>query len=216
MANKICQNSPVNDDDLDGFLQQLALAAQQHPPQNSERQVVLNRMWQRILKSKRLGHPQQGAWTPLLYQDLYNEALSRTCLEICQKIDRYNPKHPVMAWVNYCLKNHFRRVVEDYYKHSSLPSIDDLEKDIPVDETPSDAQLLRQFLEEDPDGLLKAERLRERPDVTFQFLALAKYVEDKTWESIADDLKISVQTLCSFFNRRLQKLIPYFHKYLQK
>lgn len=210
MANKICQNSPANDGDLDRFLQQLAFEAKQH----LQRQAALNRMWQRILKSKRLGHPQQGAWPPLLYEDLYNEALSRTCLEICQKIDRYNPQHPVMAWVNFCLNIHFKRVVEDYYKHSSLPSIDDLEQDIPVDETPSDAQSLRKFLEEDPEGLLKAERLQKRPDITFQFLALAKHVEDRTWESIADEVGISAQTLSSFVERRLQKLIPYFNKYL--
>lgn len=212
MANKICRNSPANNDDLDRFLQQLAFEVQQR---SSQWQVTLNRMWQMILKSKRLGHPQQGRWPPLLYEDLYNEALSRTCLEICQKIDRYNPEHPVMAWVNFYLNINFKRVVEKYYQHSALPSIDDLEQDIPYNETPSDAQLLRKFLEEDPEGLLKAEHLRERSDVTFQFLALAKYVEDRTWESIAKELDISLQTLCCFFNRRLQKLMPYFHKYLQ-
>jgi DNA-directed RNA polymerase specialized sigma24 family protein len=215
MADRISQSSLANDD-MDQVLQQLALAAQQDPPQNSQQQVAMNRLLQGILKSNRLGHPQKGSWPPSLYADLYNEALSKTCLEVCQKLENYSPERgSVMAWVNCLLKYNFMRVVENYYKHSALPSLDDLDLDIPVDETPSDAQALQKFLEEDPEDLLKAERLRERPEVTFQILILAKYVEDQTWESIADNLDISIQTLCSFFNRRLQKLMPYFHKYLQ-
>lgn len=207
------QNSPENED-RDRFLQELALAAQQQPPQTDRRRVALNRLWQGILQSNRLGHPQQGRWSATLYPELYNEAVSRTCLEICRKIDRYNPQHPVMAWVNFYLNIHFKKVAEEYYKHSSLPSLDDLDLPIAADETPSDASSLRKFLEEDPEGLLDAERLQKRPDITFQFLALAKYVEDRTWESIANELDISVQTLSSFVDRRLQKLMPYFRKHL--
>jgi DNA-directed RNA polymerase specialized sigma24 family protein len=214
MLDKKSQYFPADDDDWDQILQQLVFEAQRL--EKSQRQLVLNQLIGGIRKSNRLGHPQKGVWSPSLYEDFRNEALQRTLLEICQKINRYNPEHPVMAWVNFCLNIHFMRVVEEYYKHSSLPSLDDLEKDIPVDEAPSEAQLLREFLHEDPEGLLKAARLRERPEITFQFLALAKYVEDQTWEAIADDLGIPLQTLCSFFNRRLQKLMPYFHKHLQE
>jgi hypothetical protein len=214
MVQTRCQNSP-EDDDLDRLLQELALEAQKHPPQSPKRQVVLNRLWQEIWKSNRLGHPQQGKWEQSIYQDFRNEAIARTCLETCQKIDRYNPEHPVMAWVNFCLNIHFKRVAQEYYEHSSLPSLDDLKLDIPVDETLSEPQLLRKFLQEDPEGLLQAERLRNRPDISFQFLALEKYVEDRTWKSMADEFDISVQTLCSFFDRRLQKLKPYFYKHLQ-
>jgi DNA-directed RNA polymerase specialized sigma24 family protein len=216
MVDKRFQSSPAADDDLDKLLRKLACEAQRHLYQNSQRQLVLHQLVHRILKSNRLGHPQQGAWPSSLYRDFYNEALQRTLFEICKKIDNYNLEYPVMAWVNFCLSNHFKKVIKEYYKHSSLPSLDDLDHDIPVDETPSETQLLRQFLEEDPEGLLNAERLRERPEVTFQFLALAKYVEDRTWQAIADELSISTQTLCSFFNRRLQKLMPYFHKHLQE
>jgi uncharacterized protein YerC len=213
MAKNISQNSPANDDDLDRLLQQLVFEAQQHLPQSSQRQVTLNRLWQKILKSKRLGHPQKSSWEPSLYEDFYNEALARTALEICQKIDRYNPEHPVMAWVNFYLNIHFQKVVEEYYNHSSLPSLDDLERDIPVDETPSDAQSFRKFLKDDPEGLLKAEHLQKRADVTFQVLAIAKHVEDRTWKDISNELDISIQTLCSFFNRCLEKLLLYFYKY---
>ena len=219
----------LGDEGRQQLLQQLVQDAQSHPPQSPQRQLALNRLVQEILKSDRLGHPQRGAWTPSLYEDLYNEALQRTLLEICQKIDNYNPDHPVMAWVNFILKNQFINVIRDYKKGgltyvpkaeqestTALPSLDDLDRYIPPQDELADERLLRQFLEEDPEDLLKIERLRERSDVTFQSLALAKFVEDQTWSEIADNLGISVQTLCSFFNRRLQKLMPYFHKYLQE
>jgi DNA-directed RNA polymerase specialized sigma24 family protein len=216
--------------ELDQLLQQRAKETQQYPCQSTQRQLALNRLINEILKSGRLGHPQRNLWSSGLYEDLYNEALQKTLIEICQKIDNYNPEHPVMAWVNFHLNYQFINVVNDYRKkgitHISksdraeqlayLPSLDDLDKFISVEETHSDDQLLRQFLQDDPENLLKKKQLRDRPEVTFQALALAKFVEGQTWTEIATDLGVSVQTLCSFFNRQLKELMPYFRKYLQE
>lgn len=226
MASEGFKRTPSNESS-DQQLQQLVMEARQHPFQSPHRQVVLNRLVNEILHSDRLGHPQKGAWPPRLYEDLYNEALQKTLLQICQGVDRYNPQHPVMAWVNFHLKNQFLIVVNDYKKIgityipksereqiTCLPSLDDLDRYMPVGEAVSDDQLLRQFLEDDPECLLEAERLREHPSVTFQSVALAMF-EGQTCTEIATDLGISVQTLSSFINRRLQKLMPYFKKYLQ-
>jgi DNA-directed RNA polymerase specialized sigma24 family protein len=219
--------SALSGDDFDQLLQRLAEEAQQHPPQSPQRQRALQKLISEILQSNRLRHPQRDSWLLNLYEDLYNEALQKTLLEICQKIDHYNSEHRVMAWVNFLLKNRFIDVVNDYKKQgiTYIPKsekeqitcflfLDDLEQCIPVEDTRFDDELLRQFLEDDPENLLKNERLRNNSEVTFQYLALAKFVEDKTWTEIAAKLGISVQTLCSFFNRRLQKLMPYFKKYL--
>lgn len=227
MMEQRCKGSPAMDD-LEQNLQQQVITAQKQPSFSDDRQVALNKLVQGILGSNRLGHPQSGMWAANLYYDFYNEALQKTLLEICQKIDRYNPEHPVMAWVNFYLNIHFIKVVKDYKRAgltyvpesnqayiNCLPSLDNLNRYVSVEETLTDEDMLRQFLKEDPENLLKAERLRERPDVTFQFLALEKFVEDKTWADIADNLDISIQTLCCFFNRRLKKLMPYFHKYFQ-
>ncbi|MCU0537811.1 MAG: hypothetical protein MUD14_28320, partial [Hydrococcus sp. Prado102] len=130
-----------------------------------------------------------------------------------------------MAWVNFLLNKHFINVVNERKKQgitsistekTYILSLDELDRALPMKESFSNAQLLRQFLEDDPENLLNNERLRERPEVTFQFLALAKFVEDRTWDDIATKLGISLQTLSSFFDRRLQKLMPYFKKYLQE
>ncbi|NJO43005.1 MAG: sigma-70 family RNA polymerase sigma factor [Cyanobacteria bacterium CRU_2_1] len=215
-------------DELDQQLQQYAEVAQRHPPQSTQRQLALNRLVNKILTSGRLGHPQRNLWSYSLYEDFYNEALQKTLLEVCQKIDSYNPEHPVMAWVNFRLNHQFIEVVNDCNKKgitqipksaktrqiAYLPSLDQLDKLTSVEETLSDDQLLRQFLEDDPEHLLKKSQIRDRPEITFQSLALAKFVEGQTWSEIATNLEVSVQTLCSFFNRQLKELMPYFRKYL--
>jgi DNA-directed RNA polymerase specialized sigma24 family protein len=227
-VNESCDETPSNKD-FNEFLQQLAKEAQQHPPLSNQRQLALSKLVNEILRSHQLIHPQKGRWQSNLYEDFYNEALQKTMLEICQKIDNYNSNHPVMAWVNFLFKNYFIKVVNEREKQgityiptiekkqtTCILSLDDLDRSAPIEETLENAQLLRQFLEDDPENLLANERLRERPEVTFQFLAIAKFVEDRTWDDIATNLGIPLQTLCSFFARRLQKLMPYFKRYLQE
>ena len=215
---------------LDDELLRLAQEAQQHPVQSSQRQLALNRLIEKILKSGRLGHPQRGAWPPDFYEDIYNEALQKTLLKVCQKIDNYRPEHPVMLWVNFLLKHQLTDVVKDHYRKGMTPittserqqiktcvlSLDELDRYVSKKENLTDTELLRQFLENDPENLLKAEQLQGHPEVTFQWLAIAKFVKDRTWSEIAKSLGISVHTIYSFFYRRLQKLMPYFQKYLQE
>lgn len=94
MENECTNNIPSNDA-FDRQLQQLAIESKQHPSLSPQRQLALNRLVNKILQSDSLSHPQRGSWSPNLYEDLYNEALQKTLLEICQKIDSYNPNHPV-------------------------------------------------------------------------------------------------------------------------
>ena len=91
-------------DELNQKLQQLVAKAQGHPPESVERQIAVSELFNEIVCCHCLARPQQRSWHPSVYEDLYNEALLRTLREICQKIDRYNPNHPVMAWVNFLLK----------------------------------------------------------------------------------------------------------------
>ena len=215
-------------EDFERELQHLALEAQQHPPSSSQRQLALSELISKIWRSPNLARPQQQLWSPNLYEDLYNEALQKTMLKTCQKIDNYNPEYAVMAWVNFRLSKQFNSVVSDRYRQGvtyisqaerksfSFASIDELERGIPITETISQAQLLRQFLEEDPENRLGNEHIRGRTDITFQSITIAKFVEDRTWTEIANSHEISVKTLCSFFTRSLQKLMPYFRKYLQE
>ncbi len=221
--------------------QQLTEAARQDPSRNLERQRVLNRLLTHIMRSKRLAHPQQGQWEPLLYEDLWNQALSQTMLEIARRIADYDPNYAILAWVNKILSYRFKDVVRDYYTGgitgvprqtdspeigkvlsldqlqnvSGIRTLDDLESDQANHST--NFELLHQFILDDPEQKF-ADSIRGRPIATFRFLLLAR-LEGQSWEEIADHLgppPLSKQTLSSFFNRRLRQLEAYFQKYLSE
>jgi len=207
-------------DEFDRRLQAIAQKAQNSPPQSRERQQALHQLVDEIIRSNRLGHPQIGNWPDNIYQDLYHEAVSQTVLKIYKNIDRYKSEHPVMAWANNMLNYEFLNVVRKYLDRNqrtvSIPSLEEIDIDSSQTETvDSDAELVRQFLADDPENILRTEHIRGRPDVTFQSIAWAKYVEDQTWESISQTTGIQVSTLANFFKRNLQKFQSYFEKYLQ-
>ncbi|HAJ61545.1 MAG TPA: hypothetical protein DCP31_21720 [Cyanobacteria bacterium UBA8543] len=142
-------------------------------------------------------------------------------LEICQKIDRYNPERPVMAWVNYLLGMRFCDVVKQWYQgEGAVISFDELDNLISNNFSPeahilSEVEMLRQFLKDDPENLLKKEYLRGHPEANFQYIAIARFVEEKTWKEISTELGVPISSLNNFFDRRLRNLIPHFQKYLQ-
>lgn len=204
--------------DIDLRLQQLVKLAQQHPPLSKQRQIALNKLINQIQQSKRLCQPQRKSWKPQMYEDIYNEAVSKTFLEICQHIDEYREEHAVMAWVNNRLKQRFIDVVRQYYQHKKVTeniAYIPQENPSPLDILTDESKMLKQFLETDPENHLKTTFIKGKPAATFQALAIAKFVEDQTWEDISLHFGISVPTLASFVDRNLHKLLPYFRKYLQ-
>lgn len=208
---------------LNPRLKQLALTAQSHPAQSPQRQLALSQMVDAIWTSGEIAHPQRGRWPASTYRDLHSEALQKTCLYICQNIENYRPEHPVMAWVNNLMGFKIKEAAQEAYRSRevALPSLDDLnrrfldQKSYRGEESLGGVRLLQQFLQEDPEGLLQEKSIRGRPEVTFQRLAIARHMQDQTWAQISADTQIPVQTLCCFFNRRLRKLKPYFHRHLQ-
>jgi hypothetical protein len=228
----VSKNNCSSESSVEQQLKQQAQQIQQSPVHSPERQLLLNRLMNTIFNSDQLAHPQRGAWPANLYVDLYHEALQRTLLYICQKIDNYNPEHAVMAWVNFRLNCEFINVVNDYHRKGvtqipkfgesqpvvSLPTLDDLNV-LTLSESEDENSMiqgLQQFLQTDPEGLLQKRSLRERPEITFQILAIAKFIEEKSWAELAIDLEIPAATLCSFFNRQLKNLAPYFKKHLKE
>lgn len=123
-------------DELDQLLKQLAQNAQQQPFQSLQRQIALSQLVQTIVISDCLNHPQQELWSLSFYEDLYNEALQKTLLEICQHIDKHDPKYSIIAWANSCLKNQFIKVVNHYERSgcTDIPTIEDLDRYIPTKE----------------------------------------------------------------------------------
>jgi DNA-directed RNA polymerase specialized sigma24 family protein len=199
-----------NESDFDRQLREIAEQAQRSPVRSLDRQRALTSLISKIFD--RLSHPQRGNWQSSLYEDFYNEARQNTLMYICQKIDNYRPERPVMAWANFILNKELYKAIGEWMKSSSPEEI----PEIPYEDRPSDqtSQSLREFVRNDPEGLLQAETLREHPNVTFQFLIL-ETLSDKTLSAIARDLGIEIPTLFSFFKRRSKKLKSYFEKYLK-
>ena len=218
-----------NDKHQERRLQELAIAAQKSPCKSSQRQIAIGQLITEIYRSPKLGHPQKGAWSANFYTDVYHEALQKTLLEVCQKIELYNCKYPVMAWVNFRLNKQLINVINDRRKKGitnipkikqkeaiCIPNLANLEEQISVKNSSSNEDLLRQFIERDPERLLSAEFLQKKPFLTLQVIARAKLIEDRSWTEIATEFDVAPTTLSSFFYRRLKKLLPYFQKYLQE
>ena len=221
---------------MDELLQQLVAQAQAAPDRSSQRRIAISRLAIAIRQSDKLAR--QGNWSNIPnFQDIYDEALNDTVMEICRKIDNYQPQSPVMAWVNNTFnfrfqdtyQKHQRRGItnlprqarlrwkeldrEDKYDDSGKPrsSIENIEQPESGD---SDLRLLINFIADDPDGVLANEYIQNRLNATFQRILLM-ICEGKSWQEIAARLETSVSTASSFYQRNLHKYLPYLQNHLQ-
>ena len=199
------------DDSNDRQLQALVLVAQRHPPQSSARRRALTQLVMAIEQSGRLDRLRKYApsYSASTFEDFYHEAKQKMYFYICQKPELYRQEHPVMAWANNILRFKFLEVVKE---QSRFP-IDGLQQ-LVYPEGDQEYQTLHLFLETDPEGLLAAHAIRNHPEITFQALAIARHIQGQTWRELEQKTGISIQTLSCFFQRTLQKLLPYFRKYL--
>ncbi|MDX2244545.1 MAG: sigma-70 family RNA polymerase sigma factor [Leptolyngbyaceae cyanobacterium bins.302] len=223
--------NPTFDDtsyrDLDQHLNQLAIAAQQEPPQSRARQRALARLIQALQQSKKLVRPRRDQFTGL-YEEIYAEALQRLFSHICDKIDRYNPdRGEVLQWANFLLSRQFfieasRELLPTVYKGLDPRSIrpmtlEDLDRSSPAEINPQlvplPSQQVRDCLEEDPESLFQQAYIDRYPDANFQSLAL-KRLDGYSWEELATELDIKIPTLSSFYQRCLTKFAPNFRRYL--
>lgn len=215
---------------LDRRLKQLAIAAQQHLPKSFKRRLALNQLCSELL--------QPGCLTPSTEpsefdrQEIYQEAIGIMLLEVCQKIDKYNPQNEVRQWCNFILKKRQLDVIAKYRKQgmTSIPKapksdgdavtfsgfndLDDLENFISSDRDRSTSSDLRQLIEEDPDNMFSKEHIRNRPDANLKFLAIAHIWNDRTWSDIASELNLPVQTVYGFFTKKISQFYPFFKQYL--
>jgi DNA-directed RNA polymerase specialized sigma24 family protein len=207
-------------DEEDKYLLDCVLEAQKHPPASPERRKALDRFVLALTNSQRLYRPSMGRIPSQCqggYQDICNDAQQSLMLYVCKNIDKYDStKASVMGWLNMLMDRRF--IVEGIKQFQDgrerrlgkrrLSDLDQAEVEIPApqDENPEYAEF-RRFVNEDPKGLLQSKKLRDRPDITFQTL-LQWRLEDRTWDDIATEFGLSLQTLHSFFRRSLKSLSP--------
>lgn len=191
-------------------LKKLALEAQQHAPHTELRQHALAELVEAIRLSGKLSRPHRTRFSPQFYDLLYEEAVNKTLIYICRKIDKYDPERgqekKFMTWVNFRLDRVILETSREFKdpKIVDLPSLSDLEERLPSDKSPSLFDKVRESIEEDVKNIFKQTHIRNRSDANFQVIALARF-SGKSWEEISDELKISIPTLSSFFQRCCEK-----------
>jgi len=209
-------------------LQQLALEAQQHPQKSRTRRLILTRLVQEIQESGKLSRRKYNC-----PQEVYDEALQELWLYVFRKIDTYQPKSSVINWVNFILK---RRLIDAFNKYTkkgkeysldaprSSPSgtvtqsgttyLDTLAQ---PEETLLPSQLVRQCLEEDPEGLFASRHVRGYPQANFRIIALL-HLDGNTWREVAVAVGLGEKkesTVQGFHRRCCQFFADKFQEYLE-
>lgn len=199
------------EDEIDLRLQRLAVEAQKQPADSHQRKTALTKLMDKIYRSGTLGHPQGGQWPAGVYEDLYSEALLKTFEYIRSNIDAYDSERPLMGWVNWILNHRFYDATRKYMnqKKREIPSLDYLDTIEQESQSNETNTWLRELIEEDPDGLFRSVSFRERPDITWQDIALAK-LNGETFENISQRIGVPLRTINSSFNRNLRDFRDYF------
>lgn len=201
----------------DARLQKLALSAQQFKPQTEERDYALRELLEAI-RLRKLCRPHSNKIPANFYNLIYEEAVNKTLLYVCQKIDNYDPKKgktgSLMTWVNFRLDKVVIEIWDEFLKSENTLSAEELGKLPTPQQEPSLSERMRECLEEDAENIFRREHMRERPDANFQVIALAR-ISGKRWEEISAEFGgIKVAALSNFFQRGARKFAPKFREYL--
>lgn len=188
-----------------------------------KRRIALNKFVNAIGNSGRLSKQTQWSGLPN-YEDYYNEALQLTFMEICSKIDEYNSRYLVMAWVNKIFHWRFIDVVKNERKKgltkvpkgekiSPVLSLDDINKELPSENQISQEETIKIIIKKDPDKYLISQYLKGYPNANLKVILLF-LLEGKKWKEISQELGVPLTTASSFYQRRMHKIIDYLKKYI--
>lgn len=210
--------------DLDQRLKQLAVEAQQYLPNTLKRQLAVQRLLIEIERSGKLKYPTAPPqFRGHLYHEIYAVAKQRLFCYINEKLDNYDPNREVLQWANFLLEKRFpdairevTQVCRGFDLQVKRLSLEDLEmEEITVEKDVEQQELkeLIKFLEEDPEGIFRAEHILKAPHANFQFIAL-KVAFGYSFKEISDELQLPYQTVVSFYKRWLTQFKPKFEAYL--
>jgi DNA-directed RNA polymerase specialized sigma24 family protein len=204
--------------ELDSHLLQLAKTAQQYPPRSWERQIALTKLVNAIVDSGNLWRPSRSQFSGI-YQDIYNEARQELFLYICQNIDKYEPERAnVMAWVNFLLERRFfKDAIRKFYEHPSVVKVTNTYwENLPQAEEEKDLrEILKEFIDLDPEDIFKNEHIEECPQANFQAL-VQRRIWGKSWKEIAAEFEIKISTVSSFYYRCINKFSSQLKEYCDR
>lgn len=203
----------------DERLKAIALEAQSHPEGSPLRRHALVQLVEAIRIFGRLARPHRAKFSPQFYDLLYEDALNQTLAYVCRKIDTYDPQRgkakKFMNWVNFRLD---RKIIECRQAFGdkdtqALPNLNDLDRLPQPQPRESLADTVRDYIQADPEQVFASAHIRNRPDASFQVIALARF-SGKSWDDLATELNLKIPTLSSFFQRCCQKFSTQFQTLL--
>jgi DNA-directed RNA polymerase specialized sigma24 family protein len=211
---------------LDCLLQQLALAAQQHPSRSLTRNRLLSQLFRNIQQSGELGSYQALCPRQLKgnYSEIYAEALQRLFYYITKQIDDYTPdKGKVIQWANGQLRWKFMDAIRDWKefdKDAEILSLDELEQVsiywVKENLAPSLSEQLIEIVKEDPQGIFQQTYTGKNPRANFRYIALKRNIDEVSWSELSEELGVKLVTLSNFYRRCLDKFAPLIIKYLSE
>ncbi|MGK7886842.1 MAG: hypothetical protein AB4057_19720 [Crocosphaera sp.] len=222
-------------------LENLALEAQRYRVGSKERQICLTKLTRGIMqKSNQLRCRNLYNFPPNVYQEVFNEALQQTFLEIFEKIDDYDPnKALVMTWFQFLLDKRFidacdqllkrRRITQEGTRikvsdlsldmsispsqPSSTPMVDTIEQPPSSSSDYDDWEKLCNLIKKDPTGSFASTHIKNHPEASFQAICLRRF-DQKSWKDISAEWGIPVPTLSRFYQRQIEKFAPIFKEHL--
>ncbi|GAB4202446.1 MAG: hypothetical protein Fur006_55980 [Coleofasciculaceae cyanobacterium] len=196
-------------------LKNLALEAQRHPLHTELRQHALGELIEAIRLSGKLSRPHRTRFSPQFYELLYEEAVNKTLIYVCRKIDNYDPERgqdkKFMTWVNFRLDKDILDTSQKFNNPREVPLPPDPFIPFPQNNSPSLFDKVRELIEEDAKNIFNRAHVRNHPEANFQVIALARF-SGRSWEEISSEFRISVPTLSSFFQRCCEKFRSEFRK----
>ncbi|MGB3649671.1 MAG: sigma-70 family RNA polymerase sigma factor [Rivularia sp. (in: cyanobacteria)] len=213
------------------LLNDLAIEAQKHPPLSRQRQKAINQLINYIYKhlfhknsyyySLYNRYKYSSRYSSSLLNNTYEDIVQEFLIYTIKNIDKYKPElGSIITWVDRIFKYRLLDNLNDYSKKAVVLSYpDELLEQIPAfnedEEVEPNAEKLIRIIKEDPDNIFQNTHIRGHPNANFQYLLLSR-LQGKSWQDIAKELDMSMQTLSSFFNRNLQKFTPNIIEYLKK
>jgi len=200
---------------LDKELRERALEAQGHPPRSLRRRAALTKLMEGIWRSGRITRPYKHQY-PEFYEEIHAEAIQKTALHICDKIDSYDPdRGPVMRWFNYFLETRFfREAIPEVVGTPNVFFSDSMDYLSNQENTPLPSEELLKYIQEDPEGLLKNLKHKVYKQVNFADLIRRRMAGQK-WKNISLDLGVKTSTLSDFYQRCLTEISPKIKRYFE-
>lgn len=209
-------------------LEELALLVQKCPFRSVQRQKWLTRLIEKVKQEKQWFVSNKDHFPVQFHQTIVEEAKQKVILEMCEGIDKYDPKKsPFIHWIKFLLERRYKDYRLEYLgiKRRQQNNEDVLiymifSEEIPErsDQEQSDRQFVKRlidFIEQDETGILEKTHLPNCPETNMKEILL-KRLDGKKWRELGELWNISPKTIESFFRRHLEDLKPFFETYFDR